>query len=553
MRELKVLLLLAGAASALPALAQSVISPGALQQLRIDEEERRRQLERMEQQRAVEPKSVAPVAKPVPKADPAALRFMVREIRFSRSEILSADELRAFARDYEGREQSLADLQRMTGAINEAYRQRGVVTAQAVIPPQDVSGGIVEIRLVEGHLGSIRIEGNPSTAASYITNRLGMQSGDLIDLPGLEADLLRFNRTNDVQLKAQLLPGQAFATTDLRLDAEEPPHQVFRTFIDNGGSRGTGEMRAGATYMNRSLLGFRDDLSLSTTQSDGQQSYSVSYGIPINRWGGRLSVGYNQDYTQIRHGSFASLDITGESKSTTLSLRQPVHVAATSQLDLIAGAKSRRTDNWISEVFLSKIKTQDVSLGAEGQLLDAGGAWMANYSYTRGDAQAPSDGNAYWHGRGWLRRQQQLPNDWALIGSVSFQHTNKAQLPSSEQFLIGGEGTVRGYPVGTYAGETGYITTLELHHPLARTAFGNDMPVVANGFFFIDYGSVRPYRPPSSTLRSYEDLTSVGWGVNASLGKHLAAKVTLAYAPDKLQDPMRSRFSTLFQIVGTFF
>ena len=50
---MKTLFLVAGLASALPALAQSVVSPGALQQLRIDEEERRRQLERMEQQRAV--------------------------------------------------------------------------------------------------------------------------------------------------------------------------------------------------------------------------------------------------------------------------------------------------------------------------------------------------------------------------------------------------------------------------------------------------------------------------------------------------------------------
>lgn len=549
---MKTLFLVAGLASALPALAQSVVSPGALQQLRIDEEERRRQLERMEQQRAVEPKPVAPVARPAAKADAAAVRFMVREIRFTRSDIFSADELKAFARDYEGREQSLADLQRMVAAINEAYAQRGVVTAQAVIPPQNVAGGVVEIRLVEGHLGRIRLDGNDTTSASYITARIGMQPGDLIDLPGLESDLLRFNRTNDVQLKAELLPGQDFATTDLKLDAEEPPHHMLRTFVDNGGSRGTGEMRAGATYMNRSLLGFRDDLSLSTTQSDGQQSYSFNYGLPINRWGGRLSIGYNQDYTQIRHGRFSTLDITGESTSTVLSLRQPLHVSPASQFDLVAGARSRRTDNWISSVFLNKVKTQDLSLGGEAQLIDAGGAWMANYTYTRGDAQI-TEGNDYWYGRGWLRRQQRLPGDWSLIGSVSFQHTNKAQLPSSEQFIIGGEGTVRGYPVGTYSGENGYTASAELHHPLAKFVLGSDTAVGMTGFFFADYGSVRPYRPPNSTLRSYEDLTSVGWGVNAALGKNLSAKVTLAYAPDKLQDPMRSRFSTLFQIVGTFF
>ena len=37
-----------------------------------------------------------------------------------------------------------------------------------------------------------------------------MKSGDLVDLPGLEEDLLRFNRTNDVQLRAELKPGTSF-------------------------------------------------------------------------------------------------------------------------------------------------------------------------------------------------------------------------------------------------------------------------------------------------------------------------------------------------------
>lgn len=548
---MRVLPLILASALAAPALAQ-VTSPGALQQLRIDEEERRRSLERLEQQRAVEPKVEVPAATPVPKADAGAARFMVREIRFSHSDIFSREELKAFARDHEGRAQSLAELQGMVNGINDAYRKRGVVTSQAVIPPQNVSSGVVEIRLVEGRIGNIRINGNASTSEGYITGRIVQQPGDLVDLPDLEEDLLRFNRTNDVQLQAQLLPGQRFATTDLKLDATEPPQHVLRGFIDNGGSRGTGELRSGLSYFNRSVFGFRDEFSLSTTQSRGQQSYSLNYAIPVNRWGGRLSLGYFQDYTQIRYGRFSTLDITGESKSAVLSLRQPLYIGKTSQFDVLASAKSRRTENWISNVFLSRAETLDASIGAEYQRIDAGGAWIGSYSYTRGHAQV-LDTDAYWYGRGWLRRQQNLPKDWSLIGSAAFQHTDKPLLPSSEQFIIGGEGTVRGYPVGTYAGETGYTLSAELHHPMGNLSLGGDMQLAANGFFFVDYGNVRPYRPPASTLRSFERLTSYGWGVNASLGKHLSARVTLAYAPDTLQDPMRSRFSTLFQLVGTFF
>lgn len=545
-------LTLIAALAAAPAWAQ-VVSPGALQQLRIDEDERRRQMERMEQLRTPEPVVERPAEKPAAKPDPAAVRFMVKEIRFTESKIFTMDELRAFARDYEGREQTLAGLQQLVAAINAEYRKRGIVTAQATIPPQNVSTGTVQIRLVEGHLGAIRLDGNVSTAADYITDRIELKPGELVDLPALEEDLLVFNRTNEVQLQAKLVPGEAFATTDLQLQVSEPPRHMLRAFVDNGGSRSTGEGRGGLTYFNKSVFGYRDEFSLSTTQSGGQQSYSVSYGIPFNRIGGRVSLAYYKDYTQIRHGAFESLDITGESESTVLSVRQPVHLGKTTQVDLVAGAKTRRMENWISDVFLNRVDTVDGSIGAEAQMADASGYWMGSYSYTRGNAETP-DRSDYWYGRGWLRRQQKITDTWSAMGSVSFQNTSHKLLPSSEQLIIGGEGSVRGYPVGTYSGETGYTATAELHHPVGTTILGDGVtPMVADGFFFVDYGHVRPFRPRNSTLKSYEQLSSVGWGLSAAIGKQTTARMTFSYALDRIPDEMPSRFSLLFQLVANIF
>lgn len=539
--------------AAVPAWAQ-VVSPGALQQLRIDEEERRRQIERLEQMRQPEPVIERPTEKPAPAADPSAVRFMVKEIRFSESKIFTAEELRAFARDYDGREQTLANLQAMVAAINAEYRRRGVVTAQALIPPQNVSTGTVQIRLVEGHVGAIHVDGNVSTAGDYITDRISLKPGDLVDLPVLEDDLLFFNRTNEVQLQAKLAPGKAFATTDLQLQVSEPPQHIARAFIDNGGSRSTGEGRVGLTYFNKSVFGYRDEFWLSTTQSGGQQSYSVSYGIPFNRIGGRASLAYYHDETQIRHGPFRSLDITGESKSTVLSLRQPIHLGKTTQVDLLGGAKTRRTENWISKVFLNRVDTTDGNIGAEAQMADTSGYWMGSYVYTRGNAETAGQSSDYWYGRGWLRRQQKISETWSALGTVSFQNTSNKLLPSSEQFIIGGDGTVRGYPVGTWSGETGYTASVELHHPVGTMLLGDgETPLVANGFFFADYGHVRPFRPRNSTLKSYEQLTSVGWGMNMAIGKQTTAKMTFSYALDSIPDEMPSRYSVLFQLVANIF
>jgi hemolysin activation/secretion protein len=252
------------------------VDPGAVQQRQIDEERRRQELERLQRKPVTEPLTQPEAEKPAAKPAPEAIRFLVRAIEFTPSEILSKNELEAIARDYRGKQLSLVDLQELAERVNALYRAKGVVTARAVIPPQDISEGTVRVRLVEGRLGRISIEGNQTTSEGYVKWRLGREPGTLVDLKELERELIRFNRTTDAQLRAQLLPGETFGTTDLNLKLSEPPRHDLRLFLDNSGTESTGEWRRGLAYLNRSVFGWRDDLSLSATNADGVDSYSAA-------------------------------------------------------------------------------------------------------------------------------------------------------------------------------------------------------------------------------------------------------------------------------------
>lgn len=537
--------------------AQVVVPPGgdagALQQRRLDEEQRRQELERLQRKPITDP-----IRREADKSAPAGvqstLRFKVVEIRFSPpSEIFSADELKVMARTYEGREITFADLQVLVDSINDEYRKRGVVTAQAVIPPQDVSSGTIQIRLVEGKVGAIRIEGNASTRESYVTNRIGLMPGKLVDLPKLEQGLKRFNRTNDAQLRAELKPGSSFGTTDIQINVIEPPRHDLRLTVDNSGSESTGKIRTGLSYTNRSLLGFRDDLYFSATRAGGLESYSVNYGFPVNQQGGRLSIGHNRDYTELKYGSISPLGITGDAQSTSVSMRQPVYFGAQSQLDLLAGTKMRESNNWISGIFLNRTETKDVSAGVDFQTSDSRGFWSATYNLYSGHADTASDRDHYVLGRGAARRTQAIADGWSARGTLNFQHSSSTLLPSSEQFLIGGEGSVRGYPVGSFAGDQGGTINLELHHPIGKSGGDNDvLSLAATGFFFADAGRVKPFRPPNSILKSYEDLSSIGWGVNANFSKRINTRITYAYALRDL--PLeRRRYVVHFQVVASLF
>ena len=55
---------------------------------------------------------------------------------------------------------TIGQLQGVADAVTEHYRKRGLILAQAIVPVQTVSGGIVDIQIFVGKLGRILAEGN---------------------------------------------------------------------------------------------------------------------------------------------------------------------------------------------------------------------------------------------------------------------------------------------------------------------------------------------------------------------------------------------------------
>ena len=535
-----------------PAWAQApAASPGATQQRQIEEERRLREQDRLPQRPATDPLRVQPVQPAPVSPAAAAVRFAVREIRFTPSALLSSDELQALAKPYLGPQVSLADLQKLVAEVNQLYRSRGIVTALALIPSQDVSSGVITIRLVEGRLGQVRIEGNVSTQPRYVEERVGLQPGALIDLPVLESALIRFNRTNEVQLAAELKPGSEAGLSDLVVLLNEPPRQQFQVFTDNLGVPSTGTYRAGASYLNRSLLGYRDELSVLLTGAEGMRSAAAVYGFPINTMGGRLSFGYYYADTEIRNGSLAPLDVTGDSVTKVLTLRQPTWVGPAGQLDVVYAAGWSNSGTDISGVPLQLLNTRYQSLGLEGQWLQAQAATFAGYTYTLGDVTS-ADPRQFGISRVQLRHNRDLPDAWSVWATASGQWSGDVLLPSNQQYYIGGEGSVRGYATGLLSGDEGYTLSVELRRPLPlAVALPDGQAVNASAFVFVDYGRVYPFRPPGSVLPAWQQLTGTGLGLRAALGRQFFGTFTAAYGLNDV--PLQPRpYALTFQLSVVF-
>jgi hemolysin activation/secretion protein len=78
----------------------------------------------------------------------ASTSVVVKRIQFAGYKYLSLDTLRQLARPYEGRTLGGSDLQHLTYAISEAYRQTGWVV-QVYVPRQNLQTGDLQIQIIE--------------------------------------------------------------------------------------------------------------------------------------------------------------------------------------------------------------------------------------------------------------------------------------------------------------------------------------------------------------------------------------------------------------------
>jgi len=105
----------------------------------------------------------APSAPLPPKTTPpGGPTVTLKEIRFTGNTVFSAEELQPLVAERIGQPNSLADLEALAMRVTDKYRSSGYMLAQAIVPVQDVTSGVVEISVIEGALGKVRFEIDPA-------------------------------------------------------------------------------------------------------------------------------------------------------------------------------------------------------------------------------------------------------------------------------------------------------------------------------------------------------------------------------------------------------
>lgn len=434
------------------------------------------------------------------------------------SAFLSKAEIGAIASKYSGQRVDFSQISELVRDVNDLYVEKGIVTAAAILPPQNLNEGNLQIRLVEGQLGDVALVGDHKSKNEFIFNRIRLAKGTTVDVPTAGKDIERFNATSRAQLRLLLQPGASFGYTDLLLGITEPPANELQFYIDNEGVASTGKLQLSALYRRYGLLGVDDTFMAYVSKSDGSASVTARYELPIGTYGTRLAASVTHSNIAVIAGPTKVLNIKGGAKSASLSLSHPIFINDKWTILGTASAFTGTSYSNSSGVPLVNMKTVKYAPGVTLSYRGDKGSFSTQIQgvFAESTDNIASTKRDVFSLTGSINGQHRFNNGLTFVGTGAWQYSKSKLLPGNLLFQIGGPTSVRGYPSDGIAGDSGFYGSFELHKSFEVKGRPLD------GFVFTDFGEVY------STFPEHTTLISAGIGMNYNLEDNIEASLSIA-------------------------
>lgn len=431
--------------------------------------------------------------------------ILVTGLRFTgRADLLPPASQAGIIAAGKGKRLGIGGIQALASQTTAALQAQGHLLASAILPPQDITEGVITIEIRQGRLEEAsfgRAEGMRASEARLRAILEQETAGGDLTQAQLESALLRMNAHPGVTARARLMPGAAPGTTRLVIDTTQDPLLSGSLSADNFGSWSTGRIQGTGTALLTDATGYGDLSRVTLSGSEGQRFGSLSASVPLWASPFTLSASYG-------HLTYRNVDDTGR----LLGLKGKADFAGAT-LDY-ALVNTRRLSvstsagvNWKSLVDdsragrLSDKQSVSGTFGVSGEARDAflgGGLTALSLSWTTGTVDLSGEPSAEAADRAGLRtagafnklnasaaRVQKLQGAFSLFAR-GYGQLADGNLDSSEEFALGGPYAVRAYPVGEGRGDMGVLGSVELRYDLPVNARYGNVQLAA----FADAGQV---------------------------------------------------------------
>ncbi len=461
----------------------------------------------------------------------------------------------------------ISDIQ---AAIAKVFRTAGYPFVSVTLPPQEVTGGVLTLRVVEFRTGAVKVSGATPGTEADLASRVRAAPGQRIAAEALEEDLAWLNRFPYHSVNGVFAPGDGLGLSTLTLEVTpQKPWQLFAGW-SNTGTHSTGFDRYFAGF-GAALLGmpqsfisyqitgspnFWNDPSAVGTGSEQPSYYSqagrlviatgVRQGLEIvpnyvatrqNALGQtfaydnqtlEIPIYYRKALSNLVPGLYAGdliFGATGKTVSrTSYFTGADIGGASADLFELIAGWAVSRSDPYGTTSLDLKL------IGNPGGVI--GGNTAARWSTYSGGRVTDV---TYAYGTGELNRVTRLPSGFSWVSDISGTAAGQP-LPDTEQLSLGGLYATRGYTLDDGTVDTGLVWRNELRTPTFALLSAMGVAGVADqvspyAFLDLAWGRAYGYQGILGPVpHNDSSLAGVGLGVDYTLNRNVTATLVGGFA-----------------------
>jgi hemolysin activation/secretion protein len=382
-----------------------------------------------------------------------------------------------------GRDQK--DIEGARAALEKAYYDKGYQTVAVEVPQQQITGGVIHLKVVERVVGRLRVRGAKySSPKSLKAKAPSISEGSVINFNKVTPDIVALNQLPDRRVTPSLKPGKDPDTVDVDLDVKEtiPVHASVE--LNNRYGPDTDPLRINASVSDTNLwqLGHAASLSYQVSPQDPSQ-VQVFSGYYLARVPGLDGVNFVLQGTKSNSNVSTLGDVAVAGRGETLGVRanfslpqgeeftdsisfgfdykhynQTIDLGATGTGNVVTPITYYPLSATYSATWLGKKQTTELNAGVSLDLRNIGGeqAQFANSRYN-------ADGEfLIFHGD--ITHTRELPLGFQVVGKLQGQLSDQP-LISSEEASGGGIGTVRGYLEAEVVGDNAAFGSIELRSP----------------------------------------------------------------------------------------
>lgn len=418
---------------------------------------------------------------PLQKGQGAGCR-LIRRIELLNPVHMPKAERKKLVAPFEGKCLGVDQIEKLMSAVTAFYINKGYVTTRVYLPAQDLSTGILKLRIVPGKVGAIKTD-ERKTQINYLGNIFPDVVGHDLNLRDFEQGIDQINRLLSNNATIDIAPGARAGESVVTINNNPGRHWRVSANYNDYGAATTGRDQGGVTASFDDVAGLEDFTALTINKTlppnDGYHqatAESLLMSLPLGY--STLSFSYNySDYDSTILSGATNLHLSGTDNAGTVTLDRVIWRGRTDKADVSAALTNDDTLTYIDgqEISVSSRVLTYLTLAANYSTQTHGGTATLGAAYARGlgffDALHDAAGIAssvphaqfdkYTLTAGYSRPFSADRQNFVFSTQFSGQYAPYA-LYGNQQFSIGGPYTVRGFLDEAVANDDGFYLRNDL-------------------------------------------------------------------------------------------